>query len=99
MKVFNVGFKGVHCGLRHCVHAVGGVGWGCIRAEHGELVAVHRPQIRACPLPGLVDTTRAELRGSGEGVGSMRGLVLPVTGGVCLSRADGLIAPMVAPAC
>ncbi|GMN60903.1 hypothetical protein TIFTF001_029989 [Ficus carica] len=62
-------------------------GWGYFGAERGELVIVRCPQIQVHPLQGLVDTIRAGLRCGGEGVGSVRGPVLPIVGGVCPSRA------------
>ncbi|GMN64536.1 hypothetical protein TIFTF001_033609 [Ficus carica] len=79
--------RGVRRGLQHRARAVGGVVWGCFEAEHGELVAVRHPQIQACLSLGLVDTTRVGLSSDGEGVGSVRGLALPVVVGVCPSRA------------
>ncbi|GMN54673.1 hypothetical protein TIFTF001_023808 [Ficus carica] len=85
----SVARKGIRHGLRHYARAIGGVGRGCFGAECKELIIVCRPQIRARPSRGLVDTTKAGLRGGGEGVGSVRGPALPVVGGVCPSRAIG----------
>ena len=60
---------GVHRGLRHYARAVRGVGQGCFEAKCGKLVTIYCPQIEVHPSQGLVDTTRAGLRGGGEGVG------------------------------
>ena len=75
--------RGVRRGLRHRARAVRGVGRGCFRVELGELVAIHRPQIRVRSSQGLVDTMRAGLQGGGKEVRLVCGPALPVVGGMC----------------